>query len=108
MVDVALLFLQQGDIETNPGPEKETIKNLSCFHGNVDPNLVVPLPFSLSRFSLNNSKTVKAVNLVFCKILQHFITDVHIIKAMITQDFKEKTVLAVQVVAKTKEDYHIS
>ena len=30
-----ILLLQQGDIETNPGPPKEKIKNLSCCHWNV-------------------------------------------------------------------------
>ena len=30
-----VLFLQHGDIETNPGPTKEKIKNLSFCHWNV-------------------------------------------------------------------------
>ena len=31
-----VLLLQHGDIETNPGPTKEKIKNLSCCHWNVN------------------------------------------------------------------------
>ena len=31
-----ILLLQCGDIVTNPGPQKEKIKNLSCCHWNVN------------------------------------------------------------------------
>ena len=31
-----ILLLQVGDIETNPGPPKEKLKNLSCCHWNVN------------------------------------------------------------------------
>ena len=30
-----ILLLQHGDIEINPGPPKEKLKSLSCFHWNV-------------------------------------------------------------------------
>ena len=30
-----ILLLQQRDVETNPGPQKKKIKNLSCCHWNV-------------------------------------------------------------------------
>ena len=31
-----ILLLQHGDIEANPGPPKEKLKNISCCHWNVD------------------------------------------------------------------------
>ena len=33
---VHVLLLQHGDIETNPGPTKKILKNLSCCHWNVN------------------------------------------------------------------------
>ena len=35
LVTFLLFLLQHGDIESNPGPEKEQIKSISCCHWNV-------------------------------------------------------------------------
>ena len=37
-------MLQHGDIETNPGPQKEKTKNLSCCHWNVNSLISHNLP----------------------------------------------------------------
>ena len=42
--------------------------------GTINPNLGVPSP--IWWFSLNNSKTIKAVTLEFCSIQQHFIRNI--------------------------------
>ena len=51
-----ILLLQHGDIQTNPGPKKEKIKNLSCCHWNV---------YSLTAHNLSKISQLEAYNLVY-------------------------------------------
>ena len=51
-----ILLLQHGDIETNPGPQKEKTKNLSCCHWNVN---------SLIAHNLSKLAQPEACNLVY-------------------------------------------
>ena len=46
-------MLQHGDIETNPGPTKEKIKNLSCCHWNV--NSLIAQNFKISHLEAYNA-----------------------------------------------------
>ena len=46
-------MLQHGDIETNPGPTKEKIKNLSCCHWNV--NSLIAHNFKISHLEAYNA-----------------------------------------------------
>ena len=48
-----VLLLQHGDIETNPGPTKEKIKNLSCCHWNV--NSLIAHNFKISPLEAYNA-----------------------------------------------------
>ena len=48
-----VLLLQHGDIETNPGPTKEKIKNLSCCHWNV--NSLIAQNFKISHLEAYNA-----------------------------------------------------
>ena len=49
-------MLQHGDIETNPGPQKEKTKNLSCCHWNVN---------SLIAHNLSKLAQLEAYNSVY-------------------------------------------
>ena len=49
-----ILLLQHGDIETNPGPQKEKTKNLSCCHWNVN-SLIAHNLFKISQLEAYNS-----------------------------------------------------
>ena len=51
-----ILLLQHGDIETNPGPQKEKTKNLSCCHWNVN---------SLIAHNLSKLAQLEAYNSVY-------------------------------------------
>ena len=51
---VHILLLQHGDIETNPGHQKEKIKNLSCCHWNVN-SLIVHNLSTISQLEEYNS-----------------------------------------------------
>ena len=61
LIDVAystyflhILLLQHGDIETNPGPQKEKKKNLSCCYWNVN-SLIAHNLSKLSQLEAYNS-----------------------------------------------------
>ena len=51
-----ILLLQCGDIVTNPGPQREKIKNLSCCHWNVN---------SLIAHNLSKISQLEAYNSVY-------------------------------------------
>ena len=51
-----IILLLQRDIETNPGPQKEKKKNLSCYHWNVN---------SLIAHNLSKISQLEAYNSVY-------------------------------------------
>ena len=60
-----LLLLQHGDIERNPGPQSDQIKNISCCHWNVNSSVAQNL------CKITQKDTIPFINMIIYTYLEH-------------------------------------